>query len=78
MAAGIFLLDVVLEASTVVRVYSLGPGDGIGEKDLSENVVVEDVGEFAPQPKNEPSLEPPGDFGCCFCIVVLDSFESFE
>lgn len=78
MAEGIFFEDVVLEASAVVRVNSLGPGDGMGEKDFSENVVVEDVGEFPPQPKNEPSFEAPGDFGCVFCIVVLDSLDSLE
>lgn len=51
----------------------------MGEKDLSENVVVEDVGEFPPQPKNDPSLEAPGDFGGCdFCIVVLESLDSLE
>lgn len=78
MAEGMFLADVVLEASADVRVDSLGPGEGIGENDFSENVVVEDGDEFPPQPKNDPSLLVPGDFGCDFCIVVLESFESLE
>lgn len=51
----------------------------MGEKDFSENVVVEEGGDvlLAPQPKKEPSLEAPGDFGT-FCIVVLESYESLE
>ena len=37
----------------------------MGEKDFSEKVVVEDAGDvFPPQPKKDPSLEVPGDFGC--------------
>lgn len=51
----------------------------MGEYDFSENVVVDDGGDvvLAPQPKKEPSLEAPGDFGA-FCIVVLESYESLE
>lgn len=54
-------------------------GEGIGEKDLSEKVVVEDAGDAAapPQPKKVPSLEAPGDLGG-FCMVVLESYESLE
>ena len=39
-------------------------GEGMGDMDLSENVVVEDAGEiFPPQPKKDPSFDVPGDFG---------------
>ena len=46
---------------------------------MSENVVVEEVGDVVPpQPKNEPSLEALGDLGCDFCMVVLESLDSLE
>lgn len=56
-------------------------GDGMGDIDLSENVVVGDAGDvFPPQPKKEPSFDAPGDFGGIlgsgFCIVVVESSDS--
>jgi hypothetical protein len=66
-----------LEASELGWFASLG--DGIGEyADFSENVVVEDAGDAAPpQPKNVPSLDPPGDLGKGL-FVLLESCESLE
>ena len=50
----------------------------MGEKDFSENVVVEDAGDvLPPQPKNDPSLDAPGDFGKGL-FVVLESCDSLE
>ncbi len=64
MAEGRFRAVVVLEASGRVRLYWDDWGEGMGEIDFSEKVVVEDAGDvLPPQPKNEPSLEAPGDFG---------------
>ena len=77
IAVGIFLVA-VLEASDRVRLCSDEWGDGIGEKDLSENVVVEDTGDvLPPQPKNDPSLDAPGDFGKGL-FVMLESCDSLE
>lgn len=54
----------------------------MGENESSEKVVLEETGELVPfQPKNVPSFEFPGDFGIPgsdFCIVVSESFESYE
>jgi hypothetical protein len=67
MAVGMFLVVVVLEASGRVRLYSEDWGEGMGEIDFSEKVVVEEAGDGAPpQPKKDPSLEAPGDFGSDF------------
>lgn len=66
MAEGMFRVVVVLEASGRVRLYSEDwtEGEGMGEIDFSENVVVEEAGDaFPPQPKKDPSLEAPGDLG---------------
>ncbi len=58
---------VVLEASGRVRLYWEDWGEGMGEIDFSEKVVVEDAGDvLPPQPKKDPSLEAPGDFGSDF------------
>jgi hypothetical protein len=66
MAVGIFLL-LDLEASARARLCSEDCGDGIGEKDFSEKVVIDEAGDvLPPQPKKDPSLEAPGDFGCGF------------
>ena len=66
----------VLDASGSGRLSSEVLAEGMGEKDFSENVLVEEGGEvLPPQPKKEPSLEAPGDFGA-FCTVVLESYES--
>jgi hypothetical protein len=80
MAVGLLILEgMVLEASAEFEYGSRVCGDGIGEYDFSENDVVEDAGDvFPPQPKNDPSLEPPGDFGGPLLIVVLESYESLE
>jgi len=52
-------------------VWGEGDGDGSGEYGFSEKVVVEDAGDaLPPHPKNDPSLDPPGDFGCGFWMVV--------
>jgi hypothetical protein len=61
---------VFLEALAVEGKRSLVCGEGVGrgEYGLSEKVVVEEAGE--PQPKKDPSLEPPGDLGCVFCTGV--------
>jgi len=80
-AVGRFLAE-GFETSGNVAVFSERYGDGIGEYDLSENVVRDEIGEVEPpQPKKEPSLEVPGDlggkFGNGFCMVVLESSESF-
>jgi len=38
-------------------------GDGMGEYVFSEKFVLAEIGDvFPPQPKNEPSFEPAGDF----------------
>ncbi len=64
MAEGRFRVVVVLEASGRVRLYWEDWGEGMGEIDFSEKVVVDDAGDvLPPQPKNEPSVEAPGDFG---------------
>jgi len=35
----------------------------MGEYGFSEKLVVDEIGEvFPPQPKKEPSFDPPGDF----------------
>jgi hypothetical protein len=79
MAEGRVRLVVVLEASGSVRLYWEDWGEGMGEIDFSENVVVDEAGDgLPPQPKKDPSFEAPGDFGSAFWMVVLDSFESFE
>jgi hypothetical protein len=38
-------------------------GEGAGEYVLSEKVVVDEAGEFPPQPNKEVNLDAPGDFG---------------
>lgn len=57
-------------------------GEGIGEYDFSEKVVVDELGDVVPpQLKKDPSLEAPGDlgkFGNGFCMVLLESLDSFE
>lgn len=57
-------------------------GEGMGEKESSEKVVLDELGELVPfQPKKVPSLEFPGDLGItgsAFCIVVSELFESYE
>jgi hypothetical protein len=64
MAVGMFLAVVVLEASGRARLYSEDWGEGMGEMDFSEKVVVEEAGDvFPPQLKKDPSLEAPGDLG---------------
>ena len=78
MAVGIARVMFVRDASGSGRLSLEALLDGMGEKDFSESVVVEDGGDVLPappQPKKEPSLEAPGDFGA-FCIVVLESYES--
>ena len=51
----------------------------MGDIDFSEKVVVEEAGDvLPPQPKKDPSLEAPGDFGSAFWMVVLESFDSLE
>jgi hypothetical protein len=65
MAVGMLFVVIVLEASVTGELRSGVWGEGIGEKDFSEKLVVEDAGDTAPpQPKNVWSLEPPGDLGC--------------
>jgi hypothetical protein len=62
-------LVVVLEALVEVGKRSVLGGEGVGkgEYGLSEKVVVEDAGDaMPPHPKNDPNLEPPGDFGWNF------------
>lgn len=58
----------------------------MGEYCFSEKLVLEETGDVfpcvvwppPPQPKNEPSLEPPGDFKGDLCMVAAVSVESFE
>jgi hypothetical protein len=51
----------------------------MGDIDFSEKVVVEEAGDvLPPQPKKDPSLEAPGDFGSAFWMVILESFDSLE
>jgi len=65
MAVGTLFVAVVLEASVTDRLRSGDWGEGIGEKDFSEKLVVEDAGDVAPpQPKKVWSLDPLGDLGC--------------
>ena len=79
MAEGKFRVVVGLEASGRVRLYWDDWGDGMGETDFSEKVVVEEAGDgLPPQPKKEPSLEAPGDFGSGFWMVLSGSFDSLE
>jgi hypothetical protein len=67
MAEGRFREVVVLEASGRVRLYGDEWGDGMGEMDCSEKVVVGEAGDrLPPQPKKDPSFEVPGDFGSAF------------
>jgi hypothetical protein len=67
-----------LEASGNLEMSSLY-GDGMGEYEFSEKVVVEETGDVVPpHPKKEPSFDVPGDLGRGFCMVVLESVESFE
>lgn len=74
MADGGFLAPFDLDTSA--GLCSDAWGDGIGEYDLSEKLVVEEAGDIAPpHPKNDPSLEAPGDLGN-FCMVALESFDS--
>lgn len=61
-----------------VRLLSNVCGDGIGEKPFSEEKVVDDAGDVLPQPNRDPSFEPPGDLGCDFCMVVLESLEKLR
>ena len=77
MALGMFFAA-VLDASGRARFCSYGCGDGRGENDLSENVVVVDTGDaLPPQPKNVPSLVAPGDFGKGL-FVISEPCDSFE
>ena len=71
IAVGLFLL-LDFEASAVVS-DCLGVC-GNGEKEFSDKGVVGDAP--LPQPKKEPSLDPPGDLGCDLWIVELESVES--
>jgi hypothetical protein len=50
--------------------------EGKGEKELSDKGVVGDVAPPPPQPKKEPSFDPPGDLGSDFWIVELESLDS--
>lgn len=69
-----------LETSVGVRLLSNVCGDGMGEKLFSsaEEKVVEDAGDVLPQPNKDPSFDPPGDLGCDFCMVLLESFEKLR
>lgn len=52
------------------RSLACGEGVGRGENAFSEKVVVEEAGDDMPQPKKDPSLDPPGDLGGFFCTGV--------
>ena len=76
MAVGMFLVD-GLEASEE-GIGSSGEGDDrVGEYPFSESVVVDDTGDVLPQPKNDPSLDAPGDFGNGL-FVISELYDSFE
>ena len=84
MAVGLLTLEGMegraLEASVEYEYCSRACGDGgTGEYDFSENDDLDDAGDtFPPQPKNDPSLVPAGDFGSPLLTVVLESYESLE
>jgi hypothetical protein len=68
---GIFVVVFEALAEAGKRSVVCGEGVGRGEYGFSEKVVVEEAGDDAPpQPKKDPSLEPPGDLGWVFCTGV--------